>query len=103
VNVIGSKAMPTKANKSDGFVGRWQTESDVILEISKVGKKFKVRAFDKEDNEEIAVSKIVWNGKCLRFETFVPSTKFRTRNCLTLVSKNKLVQELTFWETWKKI
>jgi hypothetical protein len=95
--------MATKANNSDSFVGKWQTESDVIPEISKAGEKLKVRAFDKQDNDEIAVSKIVWNGKCLRFETFVPSTKFRARNCLTLVSKNKLVQELTFWETWKKI
>ena len=94
--------MAIKSNKSDGFIGRWQTESDVVLEISKTGKRFKVRAFDKQDNEEIVVSKTVWNGKSLRFETFVPSTKFRTRNCLTLVSKTKLVQELTFWETWKK-
>jgi hypothetical protein len=73
------------------------------LEISKAGRGFKVRAFDKEDNEELVVSKVVWNGKRLRFESYVPSTKFRTRNCLTLVSKTKLVQELTFWESWKKL
>jgi hypothetical protein len=94
--------MKTK-RKSDWFVGRWQTESSIVLEISKAEKGFKVRAFDKDDNEELVVSKTVWNGKCLRFETYVPSTKYRTRNCLTLISKTKLIQELTFWENWGKM
>ena len=94
--------MKTKI-KSDWFVGRWQTESSVILEISQTAKGFKVRAFDKDDNEEIVVTKTVWDGKCLRFETYVPSSKFRTRNCLSLVSRTKLVQELTFWESWRKM
>ena len=92
-----------KTKKSEWFVGRWHTESSVILEISKAGKGFKVRAFDKDDNEELVVSKTIWNGKCLRFETHVPSTNYHTRNCLKLVSRNNLVQELTFWETWEKM
>jgi hypothetical protein len=94
--------MKTK-RKSDWFVGRWQTESSIVLEISKAEKGFKVRAFDKDDNEELVVSKTAWNGKCLRFETYVPSTKYRTRNCLKLISRTKLIQELTFWENWEKM
>jgi hypothetical protein len=34
------------------------------LEINEAKMGFKVRAFDKDDNEELTVSKIVWNGKC---------------------------------------
>lgn len=90
-------------HKTDWFVGRWQTESSVILEISKAGNGFKVRAFDKDDNEEFIVSKTTWDGKFLRFETYIPSTKYRTRNCLHLTSKTRLIQELTFWEKWTKI
>jgi hypothetical protein len=40
--------------KKGWLVGRWQTadeDSFVILEISKAGKGFKVRAYSKDDNE----------------------------------------------------
>ena len=93
-------------SKNDWFIGRWQTsneDSDIIIEIRKVKKQFHVRAFDKDDNEELIVSNIKWNGNLLQFETFVPSTKFRTRNCLKIRSRTKLIQELTFFESWKKI
>ena len=88
--------------KTDWFIGRWQTDSSVTLEISKAAKGFKVRAFDKDDNEEFVVSNTTWDGKFLRFETYIRSTKYRTRNCLHLISRTKLIQELTFWETWRK-
>ena len=94
-----------KINK-DWLVGSWQTvdeDSFVILEISKSAKGFKVRAYTKDDNEELVVSKTKWDGKVLRFETLVPSSNHRTRNGLTLISKTKLIQELTFWEAWKKM
>ena|SRR5688572_11779451 len=90
-------------NDIDGLIGRWETESSVILEISKSKANLKVRAFDKDDNEEIIVSNVSWDGKYLRFETFIPSTKYRTRNCLHLKSKKRLIQELTFWEVWRKL
>ena len=92
--------------KKDWLVGRWQTadeDSFVILEISKAGKGFKVRTYSKDDNEEFVVSKTKWDGKVLRFETHVPSNNYRTRNCLKLISRTRLIQELTFWEPWKKV
>ncbi len=30
-------------------------------------------------------------------------SNYCTRNCFNLISKIKLVQELTFWENWKKV
>jgi hypothetical protein len=92
-----------KIIKSDWLVGKWECESSVVLEIKKHENAFGVRAIDKYDKEEFIVSKINWDGKCLRFETYVPSTKYRTRNSLTPISKTKLIQELTLWESWKKI
>ena len=88
--------------KNEWFLGRWQSESSVVLEITEAENGFKVRAFDEDDKEELVVSRTVWNGKYLRFETYVPSTEFRTRNRLTLVSRTKLIQQLTFLETWEK-
>lgn len=92
--------------RKDWLVGRWQTadeDSFVILEISKAGSRLKVRAYSKDDNEEFVVSKTKWDGKALQFETRVPSNNYRTRNRVTPMSKTKIVQELTFWETWKKM
>ena len=92
--------------KIDWFVGRWQHVDEgfgVVLEISKTVKGYGIRAFDNYDNEELVVSRIKWDGKVLRFETRVPSNNYRTRNCLKLVSRTKLLQELTFWERWKKV
>lgn len=89
----------------DWLLGRWESADEdclVIFEISKAGKGFKVRVYAMNGNEEHVVSKTKWDGKSLRFETFVPSNNWRTRNCLTAISRTKIVQELTYWETWKK-
>jgi hypothetical protein len=92
--------------KRDWFVGRWQNVDEgfgIVLEIAKTAKGYRIRAFDNYDNEELVVSKTRWDGNVLRFETYVPSTKHRTKNCLNLVSRTRLVQELTFWENWKRM
>jgi hypothetical protein len=92
--------------KKNWFVGWWQRVDEgfgVVLEITKTAKGYTIRAFDNYDNEELIVSKTNWDGNVLRFETYVPSTKHRTKNCLSLVSRTKLIQELTFWENWKKV
>ncbi|MDB6064438.1 MAG: hypothetical protein JWR26_646 [Pedosphaera sp.] len=97
---------PAPKNRKDWFVGHWQVcgeDSQVVIEISEITKGFKVRAFDKNTMEEFVVSKTSWNGEELRFETYVPSSECRTRNGLKLVSKNRIVQELTFWEPWNRM
>lgn len=91
--------------KIEWLVGRWETwdeDSRVVYEIRKTARALKVRAFDKTDGEEYKVYKTKWNGRCLSFEIYVPSTKYRTRNVLKPVAKGKLIQEITFWEEWKK-
>ena len=93
-------------DKRSWLVGRWEPgdeSSAVVFEISKDGRGLKVRAFNKNDGEEYVVSKIKWKGNALNFETSVPSNKWRTKNSLRPISKSKLIQELTFWEPWKKV
>ena len=92
--------------KREWLVGRWEISGEhnnVIFEITKAGNGFHVRAFDKADGEEFIVSKTQWDGSVLSFDTYIKSNQWRTRNRLRLVSKTQLVQELTIWETWKKI
>lgn len=77
--------------------------SAVVIEISETPHGLEVSAFNKDDAEEYEVSKAKWDGKALRFEISVPSNKWRTRNCLTPISKTKAIQEVTFGEPWKKV
>ncbi len=92
--------------KKEWLVGQWQTweeDSYIILEVTKTAKGFNVRAFNKVDGEEYVVSKIKWDGSVLSFETHVKSNEWHTKSRLRIVSRTKLIQELTFWEPWKKI
>jgi hypothetical protein len=92
--------------QNDWLVGQWQTweeDSYLILDITKATNGFKVRAFNKKDGEEYIVSKTKWDGSVLSFETHVKSNDWRTKSRLKIISKTKLIQELTFWERWKKI
>jgi hypothetical protein len=95
-----------RRKKIELLLGRWEPcdpSSSVILEISKAGRSVGVRAFDRDDGEELAVSKVRWDGTSLRFETLVKSTRWRTRNSLRPLSRTRLVQEITFWEPWRKL
>ena len=89
-----------QANKKlDWIVGKWESLDDtgsVVFEISKTPRGLRVTGFDKGDGEKLIVSKTKWDGTVLRFETFMPSTKWRTKNVLTPVSRVKILQELTF-------
>lgn len=88
------------------LIGTWETcdeDSRIVLEISETKRGFKVRAFDKNDGEEFVVSGTRWDGKALIFQTYVRSCNWRTGNRLTPISKSRFRQELTFWETWRKV
>lgn len=94
------------SKRIEWLVGRWEPSEEssaVVVEICKNARGLLVRAFNKEDAEEYVVSKTKWNGRALSFEVTVPSNKWRTRNSLRPVSKTKVIQEITFWEPWKKV
>lgn len=93
-------------DRREWLVGTWEPldeTSRVVFEITMKSSGLKVKAWDKDDGEQIVVSKIKWDGKELTFETYLPSSKWRTRNRVKPVSKSRCVQEITFWEPWKKV
>jgi uncharacterized protein YggU (UPF0235/DUF167 family) len=88
------------------LVGRWEPSDEssaVVVEINKTAPGLRIRSFHKDDAEEYVVCKAKWDGKALSFEISVLSNKWRTRNCLKPISKNEAIQEITFWEPWKKV
>jgi hypothetical protein len=94
------------STRVEWLVGRWEPSDEssaVVVEINKTARGLQVRAFNKDDAEEYVVSKTKWDGRALSFEISVPSNKWRTRNCLRPVSKSKVIQEITFWEPWKRV
>jgi len=96
----------TKKPKKEWLIGQWQTweeDSYLILTISETANGFNVRAHNKVDGEKYIVSNIEWDGSVLSFETHVKSNGWHTKSRLRIVSNTKLIQELTFWEPWKKI
>jgi hypothetical protein len=86
--------------------GIWETEdrdSRVAFEVSKAGSKWLVRAYNHHDREEFVVSKLRQVRGGLAFETFVPSTNWRTKNFIKCVGPGELYQELTLIERWTRV
>jgi len=97
------KIIPTL--KEDWIVGTWQYDaavSPVTFTIKRNTRGFQIQAIDESDGEELIISKVKWDGKILTFETLTPSNKWRTKNCLRVISKTQAIHEFTFWETWSK-
>ena len=93
-------------SRLEWLIGRWEPSdgsSAVVFEIKRAPRGVKVSAFNQDDGEVYVVSKVKWDGKALRFELSVPSNKWRTKSCLRPVSQNEFIQEITFWEPWKKV
>jgi hypothetical protein len=95
-----------RKSKREWFVGRWHASNQqiaVTFVIELAAKGFRVQAIDESDGEKLVVSKVRWNGKDLSFETRTPSNQWRTKNRLQLISKRKMLQELTYWESLEKL
>ena len=87
------------------LIGEWVTEdmdSRVIINISIFKERFKIIAFDPVDGERFKVSAIKWSGGFLSFSMFVPSTRYRTRNCIRPLTRNRFLHAITFREVWKR-
>ena len=100
--------MNAKLDKRSWLLGRWETEDEdsaaVFYITRRQGPKGKtiVYAFDKYNGENFRVTNVCWKENSLSFETFVPSTKYRARQTLHPVSRNRIRLELTLIEHWKR-
>jgi hypothetical protein len=88
------------------FFGTWviaDGSSSVIYEIGKGKNGVLVRGVDQDDGEELVVSNVRWRPSALEFETFVRSTGSHFKHRLVSKSRNRIEQELTTIEHWKRI
>ena len=85
------------------FVGTWVSSlpfdsDDYLIEysISLMGEKFAIKARDLQDGEKVNISDVKFNGKCLEFVSYVPSTKRKGINVFRLKNKNRIEAQFTF-------
>lgn len=75
----------------------------MAFEVSKTGSKWLLRAYNQHDGEEFVVSRLRQVRGGLAFETFVPSTEWRTKNFIKCLGSDELYQELTLIERWTRV
>jgi hypothetical protein len=82
------------------LTGTWRDSDQecgatVQFTVSAVGDGFDVKAVDTSDAETLDISQVRWDGRVLRFVSFVPSTNHRVEYELELVSPNEVVLSYT--------
>jgi len=91
--------------KRKRFFGKWASAdgvSSVVYEVINSKRGVSIRAVDKDDGEKLVVSRARWLHDCLEFETFVRSTGFRAKHRFVSISRNRIKQELTTIEYWRR-
>jgi hypothetical protein len=85
------------------FVGTWVSSlpfdsDDYLIEysISVKEDRFVIKAKDLRDGERLTISDIAFDGKCLEFVSYVPSTKRKGINRFRLKGKNRIESQFTF-------
>jgi hypothetical protein len=85
------------------FVGTWVSSlpfdtDDYLVEysISFKGDRFIIKAKDLQDGEKLKVSDVKFDGECLEFVSYVPSTQRKGINRFRLKGKNRIESEFTF-------
>jgi hypothetical protein len=93
-------------SRKERFEGKWRASSGqvtVSFSISRTARSFRIDAVDESDGEKLVVSRIKWDGAYLSFETRTPSNGWRTKNRLKVISKQKALQELTYFEKLERV
>jgi len=87
------------------LVGKWVStdpDSRVVYEVVAHGKGISIRVFDETDREMFIVERQKWKGNWMHFDLFVPSTKWRTHNRLTLLGHKRALCEFAYKEEWER-
>jgi hypothetical protein len=85
----------------DAEEGEW-SETEAVFTVTVRDGSFDVIGVDERDGETFVVSAIEWDGRCLRFESLMPSTGWRTRHVLRSCGADQVEHEVTLFETWKR-
>jgi hypothetical protein len=87
------------------LVGTWRHAdkdfgTSVQFTVLTAGEGFDVRGIDTADEEPLVVSDVRWDGRVLRFKTFVPSTGHGVDYAMEVESPNELLVACTYREPW---
>jgi hypothetical protein len=73
------------------LVGTWKDADEdhgasVQFVIRAVGANFAVSGLDTHDGEKLSISNVRWDGRVLRFDSLVPSTRIQVEYALEVTS-----------------
>ena len=87
------------------LVGTWfhpTGDSTAEFTVTLEAGGFAVSGVDTGDGERSEISEVTWNGEALSFTSLMPSTQWRTRHVLRLVSETQVEHERSDTEVWCK-
>lgn len=98
--------MPTQTQKNHLLVGAWIDPHDEFQTVQYTVRatltRLLVSAIDVYDGERIEISDVSWSNHELRFQSYVPSTKWRLRHIFRVISRDKIEHEYTKADIWKR-
>lgn len=86
------------------LIGVWKYKDPDFQAITEISESISggpdIVVWYPPDGELFVVANIQDRKGCLSFDVFVPSTKYRTKHGIKLISKNRLEEQLTVFEEW---
>src|SRR5216684_5845970 len=87
------------------LVGTWRDVDDdygsrIQFTIRTAGEAFEVAGLDTSDGEQLSISNVCWDGRVLRFDSFVPSTDHRVECAFEVTSSSEVLVCYTRSERW---
>ena len=90
------------------LVGTWKDAdakygASVQFTIRAVGAAFAVSGIDTSDGEKLSISNIRWDGRVLRFDSFVPSTGVQVEYVFEVTLPSEILIRYTRCERWIRV
>jgi hypothetical protein len=87
------------------LVGTWRDADEdygtsIRFTVRGVGANFEVAGLDTHDGEKLSISNIRWDGRVLRFDSFVPSTGHQVQYAFEVASPSEVLIRATRSERW---
>jgi hypothetical protein len=87
------------------LVGTWRDADEdygtsIRFTVRAVGANFEVSGQDTHDGEQLLISNVHWDGRVLRFDSFVPSTGHQVEYVFEVTSPSEVMIRYTRCERW---
>ena len=87
------------------LVGTWRDPDEdygsrIQFTIRPASAAFEVAGVDTSDGEQLSISNVCWDGRVLRFDSFVPSTDHRVQYAFEVASPSEVLVCYTRSERW---